>query len=30
MLASMAGPHQLDFLFVTGICDAILIGLAAI
>jgi hypothetical protein len=29
MLASMAGPHQLDFLFVTGVCDVILVLLAA-
>jgi uncharacterized membrane-anchored protein YjiN (DUF445 family) len=30
MLASMSGPHQLDFLFITAVCDAALIGLAAI
>jgi len=30
MLASMAGPHQLDFLLITGVCDLLLITLAAV
>ena len=29
MLASMAGPHQLDFLLMTAICDGVLVMLAA-
>ena len=30
MLASMAGPHQLDFLLITAVCDVVLIVLAAV
>jgi hypothetical protein len=30
MLSSMAGPHQLDFLLITALCDVVLIVLAAV